>query len=157
MITDKQGLEEALINSYAIEKGAREFYKYASLNVDKKEVKDIFDKLHNWENEHMDYLGYLYNALLENKDMLGFEDFSDKLSVEDTEWNIPLDESIRIFEEKDIKTVEDAVKLALEVEAKAYAFYKELADKTSGTNVHVIFSEMMGQEKKHMELINKLK
>lgn len=157
MITGKEGLLQAMIEAYIREKGTNEFYTKASVKATDIEAKKAFSQLAQWEQEHMQYIQSLYQSIRDEREMLSFEDFEKRIIAESVEGDIPLKEL-----EEDIgmySFIDDlgALVIALEIEAKAYAFYKKLSETADDTNTKAFMKEMMQKEQKHIEYLKTLR
>jgi rubrerythrin len=157
MLTGKEDLIQSLIEAYLMEKGTMDFYADAAAKALNTEAGKMFKELSQWEHKHMDFIGFLYQSIQEDKDVIGFERFSAKTEVPVTEAGIP----VKVLEAKIEKHefVDDmgALILALEIEGKAYSLYSRLTRSAVDTNAKVVFQEMMGQEAKHIEYLKKLR
>lgn len=157
MMTGKEDLLRALIEAYLMEKGTRTFYSNAALKAAQSEAKKMFAELSDWEGRHMDFIQYLYQAFEGDRDIKGFEDFKEKADAPVTESGIPAKELEAKPEEYDFVDDEGAMKLALEMEGKAYNLYRKLSEEASDSNARVVFKEMMEQEAKHIAYLKKMR
>ncbi len=157
MITGKEDLLDAIIEAYTMEKGTKEFYDFASFHSKTNSAKDMFIKLRDWEDTHMHYIGFLYQSFQEDREALSFEEFSKKIPTSHIESGVPVKEAEKLFREKDITNDPEAIKLALEIEGKAYNFYRNLSKTAEDSSARVVFGEMMIQEQKHINYLSKMK
>lgn len=171
MLTGKEDLLQALIEAFLMEKGTMKFYSQASDNVTNPEAKKTFKELSIWEGQHMDFLQFLYQSTQEDKDIKGFEEFKNKTDAPITEAGIPVKDLQAKTEKPEPSQAElgsgsawhdftdgmKALTLAMEIEGKAYNFYRELSQSASDTNAQVVFKEMMEQELKHVDYLKKLR
>lgn len=157
MITGKEDLIPALIEAYLMEKGTMEFYAYASDKTLDPGARDIFLKLSGWEEKHMQYIQFLYQSLINDLDIVGFEKFKERAYAADTESGIPVKELESKIDLHSFAGDLEAISLAMEIEDRAYNLYKGLSGKAADTNVRVVFQEMMEQELKHMDYLKNLK
>ena len=79
MITGKEDLLGAIIEAFTMEKGTKEFYDFAFLKAKDISAKEMFKILYKWEDSHMHYLGSLYQSIMEDRDILGYEEFDKKV------------------------------------------------------------------------------
>jgi rubrerythrin len=149
MMTGKEDLLQALVEAYIMEKGTREFYAQAAAKSSAA-AKKSFEELAEWENRHMIYLQSLYQSALDDRELLEFEAFSRKVPAPVTEGGMPIKDLEKKIEKFSVQNEKDALSLAINIEAKAFNFYKGLAAKAPDTQTKVIFEEMMAQETKHM-------
>jgi rubrerythrin len=157
MVTGRENLLEALIEAFSMEKGIKDFYDYAAENVKDEKAAGQFRHLAQWENAHMDYLKFLYQAVQEDRETLTFDEFeSQKMPVTHIEAGISLEKAQQLFHKKDVKDAAGAVKMAVEIEGKAYNFYRRLAKDAADSNASVIFTHMSEQEQKHIEYLRNL-
>jgi len=157
MITGKEDLIDAIIESYTMEKGTRDFYDFASSKAIDDHAKETFLKLRDWEETHMRYLEFLYHSLHGDVETLSYEEFSKKVPAAHTESGLPVREAEKMFEEKEFIDDTEVIILALEIEGKAYNFYRKLSDSAEDPNARVIFKDMMSQEEKHIDFLRDLK
>jgi len=157
MMTGKEDLLRALIEAYLMEKGTRVFYSGAAAKAVNAEAKKMFTELSDWEERHMNFIQYLYQAIEDDRDVKGFSDFSERTDAPVTEAGIPLKVLEAKLEKYEIVDDKDAVRLALEIEGKAYNLYRKLSDAASDSNARVVFKEMMEQELKHIDYLKKMR
>ena len=157
MITGKEDIVQALIEAFLMEKGTREFYCQAAEKSKGPSAKDTFKSLSQWEQKHMDYIQFLYQSLLEDKELGTFEEFKNKTSAPVTEAGIPVKDLELKIEEYDFTDDMKALTLAMEIEGKAYNLYIKLSKDAVDTNAQVVFKEMMEQEVKHVDYLKKLR
>lgn len=156
MLTGKEDLLQALVEAYIMEKGTKEFYALAA-SKSGEDAKKGFEELAAWEHRHMIYLQSLYQSALDDRELLEFEEFGRKVPTPVTEGGMPIKDLEKKIEKFSVQNEKDALSLAMTIEAKAYNFYKGLAEKTPDAQTKVIFEEMMAQETKHMDEINTMK
>lgn len=157
MLTGKEGLIQSLIEAYLNEKGTMDFYADAAVKALNPEAKKMFGELSQWEHKHMDFIGFLYQSIQEDKDVIGFDRFSRKTGAPYTEAGIPVKELEAKLERHEFVDDMGALILALEIEGKAYSLYSRLAKSALDSNARVVFEEMVGQEAKHIEYLKRLK
>ena len=156
MLTGKEDIVRAITEALALEKGTREFYHFASSKVNNKSAKDIFSVLRDMEERHMRYLDFLYLAVSEDRDLLGYKDFSSSVTATHIESGASARDAVNLFEEQEIKTAKDALKVAFRIEGQAHGLYMKLAETATDPEVKVIFEEMVAQELKHVEYLKDL-
>ncbi len=157
MLTGKEDLLQALVEAYIMEKGTREFYAQAASKSGAAEAKKRFDALSAWENTHMTYIQSLYQSILDDRELEEFKAFSAKAPATVSEGGMQVKDLEKRIETFSVRNEKDALALALNIEAKAFNFYKGLAAKARDGQTKVIFEEMMAQETKHMDEINAMK
>ena len=133
MLTGKEDLLQALVEAYVMEKGTREFYAQAASKSTAAEAKRSFAELEE------------------------FKAFSAKAPATVSEGGLPVKDLEKRIEQFAVKNEKDALSLALNIEAKAYNFYKGLAAKAQDVQTRVIFEDMMAQETEHLNQINAMK
>ncbi len=156
-MTGKEDLLRALIEAYLMEKGTCAFYSNAAAKAAKPETKKMFAELSDWEERHMDFIQYLYQAFEGDLDIKGFEDFKERADAPVTESGIPVKELEAKMEEYSFVDDEETIKLALEMEGKAYNMYRKLSETATDSNARVVFKEMMEQEVKHIDYLKKMR
>ncbi len=157
MLTGKEDLIQSLIEAYLMEKGTEYFYAHAAEKALNPEARKMFRELSQWEHRHMDFIGYLYQSIQEDKDVVGFEKFTAKADAPLTEAGIPVKDLELKLERHEFIDDMGALILALEIEGKAYALYSKLSKSSADTNAKVIFKEMMEQETRHVEYLKKVR
>jgi len=157
MINAKEGIIQALMDVYMMEKGINQFYEDVSGKAQNEEAKKAFSDLARWEAEHTRYVQYLYQGLMEDWDMLSFEEFSKSVEPEIVEGGMPLKDLEARIDEFTYLDDEGAINFALKVEAKEYNLYHKLAEQSEDTNMKVLFEELMGWEQKHIAQLKELK
>ncbi|HEB75732.1 MAG TPA: hypothetical protein ENJ04_05230 [Nitrospirae bacterium] len=157
MITGKEDLVEAIIEAYKLEKGTRDFYDFASTKAYTDYAKETLSKLRDWEETHMHYLEFLYHSLQGDNEVLSFEEFSRRVRATHTESGLPVGDAEKMFEEKEFVDDTEVIIMALEIEGKAYNFYRNLSETAEDANARVIFKGMMTEEEKHIVSLRDLK
>ena len=157
MITGKEDLLTALIEAYLMEKGTNEFYTHAAEKASQETAKKAFGELSCWEEQHMEYIQFLYLSVSEDRDIRGFHDFVQKTPSPDTEAGIPAKELEKKLEMPQYADDHGAVALALNIEGRAFNLYRKLSEGASDRNARVVFGEMMEQEQKHIDYLTTLR
>ena len=157
MMTGKEDLLRALIEAYLMEKGTHIFYSGAAEKAANPDAKKIFAELSEWEERHMDFIQYLYQAIEGDLDIRGFEAFKERTDAPVTESGIPIKELEASTEKYVFVDDKGALNFALEMEGKAYNLYRNLSGKASDSNTRVVFEEMMAQEVKHIDYLKNLR
>lgn len=157
MITGKEGLQEAMIAAFSMEKGTREFYSYAVAKSITDEARETFIKLRDWEDSHMHYIESLYQELMGDREFHSYEEFRKRVLTNDVESGIPLREAEKLFEMKRPTDDMEIIVFALEMEGKAYNLYRRFSEDAEDADARVIFQEMKVQEQKHIDALMSLK
>lgn len=157
MVKGKEDLLQALIEVFIMEKGTREFYSHASEKAVHPEAKKTFRELSAWEEKHMNYVQYLYQSVLGNIETESFEDFKSRTHTPITEGGIPVKELESRIAKYTVSDETGALTLAMEIEGKAYDFYRRLSVNAEDTNARVVFKEMMEQEVEHVKYLKELR
>jgi rubrerythrin len=153
MVSGKEDLLQSLMEAFLMEKGTREFYSMASLKAIHGDAKEMFRELSAWEEQHMEYIQSLYLAIQDDRDVEGFEAFTQKTHAPVTESGIPVKDLEAKFQNNAFVDDSGALDMALEMEGKAYNLYRGLSEKASDLNARAVFKEMMGQELKHIDYL----
>ncbi len=156
MVSGRETLQEALVESFALEKGMRRFYEYAERQAEGGEALKTFRKLRDWEERHMMYIESLYQALMGERDLLSYEAFSEKMTSDHIESGIPLRDAQDLFHQRSPGNETEIITLAIELEEKACGFYRDLSQSAEDPNARVVFEDMMEQEKKHISGLKSL-
>ncbi|MBI5409600.1 MAG: ferritin family protein [Nitrospirae bacterium] len=157
MITGKEDLLQALIEAFLMEKGTREFYSQASVRSADYEAQKTFKELSDWEGKHMDYIQFLYQSINGDQEVRSFEEFKKSAKAPMTEAGIPVKDLEAKIERYKFMDQKEALALAMEIEGKAYNFYRKLSGSAEDGNARVVFRGMMEQEVKHVEYLKKLR
>jgi rubrerythrin len=157
VINAKEGLIQALMDVYMMEKGIHLFYDEVAAKTQNQEAKKAFAELADWESGHARYAQYLYQGLMEDWDIVSFEEFSKRAKPEIAEGGMPLKDLEGKIEEFTYLDDVGAIAFALKVEAKEYALYKKLASETTDTNMNILFENLAEWEQRHMEYLKNLR
>ncbi|MBI4691763.1 MAG: DUF255 domain-containing protein [Nitrospirae bacterium] len=122
-----------------------------------QEARKIFKELSAWEGRHMGFIGFLYQSIQQDRDIIGFEKFTKKADASVTEAGIPVKDLEEKLQKYDFIDDMGALILALEIEGKAYNLYRKMSQSAADTNAKVVFHEMMEQETKHIDYLKKLR
>ncbi len=157
MPTGKEDLLQALVEAFIMEKGTREFYLQAAARSSAGGAKKAFAELAEWEAQHMAFIQSLYQSLMDDRELMEFSEFSRTVPAPVAESGMPVKDLEKRIETPTIKDEKDAVTLALGIEAKAFALYRDLVNKAQDPETKVIFEEMMEQETKHRDHLTRLR
>jgi rubrerythrin len=157
MLTGKEDLIQSLIEAYLMEKGTMDFYSQAASRAIDPEAKKMFKELSSWEEKHMEFIGFLYKSIQDDRDIIGFERFSAKTEAPITEAGISIKDLDAKLEKYEFIDDMGALILALEIEGKAYTFYSKMSKSAVDANAKVVFQEMMEQETKHIDYLKGLR
>lgn len=157
MVTGKEELLEALIEAFIMEKGTHIFYETAAQKTVNKDAKEAFSTIAKWERKHMDYIQFLYQSFVEDRDVVSFDAFKEKVPAPAVEGGIP----VKDMEDK-LKAYADindasALDLALEIEEKSCALYTRLSETAADSNTRVFMKDMIEQEHKHIKYLKDLR
>lgn len=153
MTTGKEDLLQALIEAFLMEKGTNIFYGQAAAKAASAGTRKMFADLTVWEEKHMEFIQFLYQAIQGDRDVEGFAAFQATADAPMTEAGIPVKDLEAKIEKFSFTDDTEAYKLALDIEAKAYNLYRKLAEGAADRNARVVFTEMMEQEQKHIEYL----
>lgn len=157
MITGKEQLQEAMVEAYSLEKGMREFYRYADSQAQSDQARDLYRMLRDWEDRHMKYVESLYVALMDDRELHSYEVFSEQVQAEHIESGMPAAEARSMLDERQPSGDMEIIDFALEMEEKAHRFYAGLSRSAEDSNVRIVFEEMMVQEQKHIDGLKSLR
>jgi|SRR5208283_3599337 len=153
MANGKEDLVQALVDAYLMEKGTWEFYALAAKKSIAPAARSAFGELSAWEEKHMEFIQYLYQALMEDRDVKGFEDFKKRNIAPFAEGGIPVKDLKGKLEIVSIADDLEAITMALGIEGKAYSLYWRLSKTASDSNARVVFKSMMEQEITHISYL----
>ncbi|MBI5025497.1 MAG: ferritin family protein [Nitrospirae bacterium] len=157
MFTGKEDLLQVLIEAFLMEKGTRDFYSQAAQKAINSKTKNAFKELSRWEEQHMDFIQFLYQSIQDNRDVESFKDFKNRTDAPVTEAGIPVKDLETKLEGYNFIDDMGALIMALEMEGKAYNLYRRLSRDTIDNNARVVFQEMMEQESKHIDYLKKVR
>lgn len=156
-MTGKEGLLQAMMEAYVMEVGTNDFYMQAAAKARDEEAKKAFGNLARWEKDHMNYIGFLYQAILEERETKSFDDFKKTVKPEEVEGGMPLAGLEGKLEKYSFLDDMGALILALEIEGKAYSMYNSLSEGASDPSTKAFMKEMMGWELKHIDYLKELR
>ncbi len=157
MLTGKTGLLESLIEVYTMEKGTMEFYRRAAETANLEVTREAFGKLAKWEEEHMGYIQYLYQAITEDREHMSFEEFRKKVRPDTLEGGIPVRDIEKWLEEYSFVDELGAIIVALKMEARAFAQYDGLRKEAEDPSVKAILEELKEWEEGHIKYLKDLR
>lgn len=157
MISAKDDLLKSLIETFLMEKGTMEFYSQASDRAVNSDAKRTFKELSGWEEQHMDYILFLYQAINGDKDIITYKEFRNKAEAPVTEAGIPIKDLETKMEKYSVTNELGALTLAMEIEGKSYNLYRGFLQSAADTNARVVFREMMEQELGHVKQLKDLR
>jgi rubrerythrin len=157
MIKADEGLIQALMDVYMMEKGIYQFYDEVSAKAQNSEAKKAFSELAKWEEGHTRYVQYLYQGLLEDWAIVTFEEFSNRAKPDIAEGGMPLAELKGKIDEYTHMDDLGAIDFALKIEAKEYNIYRTLAAEAADTNMKALFENLMDWEQRHIRYLTELK
>lgn len=137
------------------EKARRDFYGLVSKNFAEKEIKDLFIRLRDWEEAHIEKFTEIKNTLKESETT---ESYPGELKayikalVDDKLYK---DVSASEFS-KNIKTPLSAIFYGMGFEKDAIIFFSELARYVNSADKDVI-EKLIDEERKHIVYLNELK
>ena len=157
MITGREELLQAMIEAYVMEKGTNEFYTQASEKALNAEARKAFGVLAEWEHEHMLYIQFLYQAILDMREEISFEEFKKTVIADVIEGGMPIKDMEAQMEKYAFIDDLGALTFALEIEGRAYALYRRFSEQAPDPNTKAFMRDMMGFEQKHIEYLKQLK
>lgn len=146
----------AITEAYAMEKGTKEFYAYAASKSRGNTAGEIFGALRDMEDRHARYFDFLYISLMEGRDLLGYKEYTSRVTATHVESLRSLAPAKQLFDPGAVTSNVNALKLAFTIEDKASALYRQLAEKAVDGSVRAIFEEMASQEQKHIDYLKDL-
>jgi rubrerythrin len=155
-MSGREEIVKAITEAYAMEKGTKEFYAYAASKSRGNTAGEIFGALRDMEDRHARYFDFLYISLMEGRDLLGYKEYTSRVTATHVESLRSLAEAKKLFDPGEVRSSSDALKLALAIEDKAFALYRDLAEKAVDGSAKAIFEEMAAQEQKHTDYLRDL-
>ena len=137
------------------EKKRRDFYAAVADCFSEKELKDLFGRLRDWEEEHVAKFSEIRGGLDEQDpvesypgELIGYM----QALVEDRLYSEVTAGSLR----EKIKTPLDAVMQAIGFEKDALLFFQAMKELVNSTRHREVIDELVGEEKKHIIYLSQL-
>lgn len=133
-----------------MEHNAQAFYRTAASNTGSPQGKKMFEWLVNFEANHEEKLMAKREELLGHPDMKGVKP-------------PPLDEDYKISEASSLSSLPpkpsdvDVLKVAIEGEQRAYAFYTRKFTHAASESVKTMFETMAKEEEKHIKILSEMR
>jgi len=148
---------EAFLIGLEIEKNGYTLYKKAAEKALFSDISETLSNLADMELDHIETFKSIINEKKENKNFLISYANDEALTfisqIMDTDIFANLTPD-KIIEEA--KTVNDILKLALEIEKNSILFYTEMKNISQNDEAINIFNKLLSEEKLHFVLISKL-
>ncbi|UCG78590.1 MAG: hypothetical protein JSV21_01780 [Nitrospirota bacterium] len=157
MISGKETLQQALIEAFSLEKGMREFYRFAEVETESEEARRTYEMLRGWEGRHMEYIESLYVAVMGDRELQSYMEFAERTPSGFVEAGLSSIEAKNMLADRKPKGEAGIIDFALEMEEGAHHFYRILSQSAEDDNAKVIFKEMVTQEQKHIDGLRSLK
>jgi len=139
----------------AKEKKRRDFYAYTADKFKEKEMKDLFSRLRDWEDEHIKKFTAIRNSTGTYEAAESYEGESDaymKFVVDDMLYQ----QVSAVWFAKNIREPLEAIKYGIGFEKDAILFFTELLKYMMGPDKEKV-KELIGEEKKHLIYLSELK
>ena len=130
------------------EKKRRDFYAAVSEYFKDKDMKDLFIKLKNWEEEHIKKFSEMRGAIKEPKETDSYEGEMDaymQALVDDKLYSQVAPGNFR----DNVKTPMDAISYGIGFEKDAVLFFNEIVKYTVDTRKEIV-EKLIDEEKKHI-------
>jgi len=130
------------------EKKRRDFYAAVSEYFKEKDIKDLFLKLKNWEDEHIKKFSEIRDSIKEPKETETYEGEMDaymRALVDDKLYSLVLPASFS----KNIKTPIDAISYSIGFEKDAILFFNEMVRYTVDSRKEIV-KKLVDEEKQHI-------
>jgi len=148
---------EAFLIGLEIEKNGYALYKKAAETALFSDISKTFSNLADMELDHIETFKAIINEKKENKNFLTSYENDEALTYVSQIMDIDIFASLtpdKIIEEA--KTVEEVLKVALEIEKNSILFYTEMKNISHNDEAINIFNRLLTEEKLHFVLISKL-
>jgi rubrerythrin len=155
MLKKDSSLLDSLLFAFGLEKGSNTFYTKAAEKMDDQKSKELFYAMADIERGHMANIRLLYCGMENEACPATLEDFIQSAEGEYIEGGKLLENALK---ELDVAFLDeaDAIKIAIKQEGEAYAFYTKAAKRMEDSNARVLFDNLAGEEKKHLDTLTKL-
>ena len=137
------------------EKKRRDFYAYTSDKFKEKEMKELFSRLRDWEEEHIKKFTVIRDSTQTYETNESYQgEFASyiKYAVDD----ILYDQITAEWFAKNIKEPIKAINYGIGFEKDAILFFSELLKYMTGPDKEKV-EELVGEEKKHLIYLSELK
>jgi len=147
--SDKDKPAEIIALAWALEEGARRYYAGVEEMMDDNSSKELFSTLAAAEVRHKALLVKLYKEMTVSgeRDESSLVLHPDELN-EVMEGGMRLTEALDWAKEKDIKDILD---FSIALETNSYDLYMKMEQSIEGQDAKKIFTELAGEEKKHLD------
>lgn len=142
------GISEIVDMGIEKEKKRRDFYAMVSEYFKEKDMKDLFSKLKNWEEEHIKKFSEIRDSVKELKETETYEGEASaymRALVDDKLYNHVLPDSFS----KNIKTPMDAISYSIGFEKDAILFFNEMVRYMVDSRKEIV-KKLVDEEKKHI-------
>jgi len=130
------------------EKKRRDFYAMVSQHFDDKDMKELFVKLKNWEEEHIKKFSEMRDAIKEPKETDSYKGEMDAYMQALVEDKLYSQVSPGNFK-NNVKTQMDAISYGIGFEKDAILFFNEMVKYTADSRKEIV-EKLIGEEKKHI-------
>jgi rubrerythrin len=139
-----------------IEKNGEHFYHSAAQQTNDVNIKDLFNKLANWENQHIEIFENLKDSL-SGKDME--KDVFDPENLTHLYLKAVADNEIFVkgkeFSIEDCNSVEDILKQAIEIEKESVVLYTSMKELVSEDSDKKHIDKLISEEINHIGQLTK--
>lgn len=144
---------EITLFAYGMETALGSFYSVMSERVEDKALGELFRKLANIEQRHKEMVFSLYRSIeASGMDLPSFES-SVKVKVMEGGFDI---EAFLTENEPFMKTVPDALNVAMMIETQAMDLYLRYADKSREVSTKGVLFKIAEEEKAHLSSLDQL-
>lgn len=153
LIAEAAGVKDILMLAIKMEKGSWDFYMAAGDKVG-PQAKEIFQRLANAEDGHMQRLYQHAIGLLGEEALPPLEKLKPELKVEHMEGGIEISPTLAKIDEKFTGEME-ALEIALEKEYMSYDFYKRTSALVESPDSKTLLHELALEERNHANILLK--
>ncbi len=153
MFTGAESLEEALVVSYSLEAGLRDFYLSMIPKVENNDARDLFKKLSEIEVKHQDRIFNEYLKISDRSETR--KEFEKSILSQAVEGGLTTEAYINMFQ-PDWESVTDIIELAMSIEAQALDLYQRASERSSEPQTRKVLVQIADEERAHLAQLGKL-
>jgi rhodanese-related sulfurtransferase/rubrerythrin len=153
LFTGTESLVEALVVSYSLETGLRDFYLSMIPKVKNDVVRDLFQKLSEIEVKHQKRIFNEYLKISGKSETR--EEFEKTIVSQAVEGGLTTEEYINLFQ-PDWESVIDIIELAMSIEAQALDLYQRASERSRDPQTRQALTQIADEERTHLAQLGNL-
>jgi rhodanese-related sulfurtransferase/rubrerythrin len=153
LFTGRESPEETLLTAYSLEAGLREFYLAMAGQVKAEAARRLFEKLASIEVKHQDRIFDEYRRL--SGAAISREEFAQNVVSPAMEGGLTTRDYLERYQ-PDLEVPEEAISLAMAIEAQALDLYQRAADRAASLEGRSVLTQIANEERAHLEQLGAL-